>query len=212
MQNTTIDKRLKGLYLITDETLTPYDKIEEKLIPAFENGCKILQLRDKTSNPELLLQTALTIKTLCDKYNVTYIINDNIDLAKEVDADGVHIGRDDEELSLARRLLGKDKIIGVSCYGDVMLAKEMEHRGADYVAFGAFFNSSTKPNAKTINLGVMEEAKRLCRVPVCAIGGITTQNAGELIERKTDMLAVITDVWSHDIAQKSKQYESLFTL
>jgi thiamine-phosphate pyrophosphorylase len=207
-----MNKNLKGLYLITDETLTPYDTIKTQLIPAFENGCKIVQLRNKHSGEEELLQTALKIKALCDEYNITYIINDNIDLVREIDADGVHIGRDDEELSLARRLLGKKKIIGVSCYGDVMLAKEMEHRGADYVAFGAFFTSSTKPNAPTINIDVMRQAKKLLRIPSCAIGGITLDNAPELISRDADMLAVISDVWQHDIATQCKQYESLFSL
>ncbi len=202
---------MKGLYVITDETLTPYGEIEACLRPALENGARLVQLRDKSRDDESLLQTALTIKTLCEEYDATFIINDRVDLANEVDADGLHIGRDDEEFDLARRILGKKKIIGVSCYGDIFRAKEFEHRGADYVAFGAFFTSATKPDAPTINTTLLADAKRMLKIPVCAIGGITAENAPTLLEKGADMLAVISDVWkAKDIGARCHTYKELF--
>jgi thiamine-phosphate pyrophosphorylase len=202
---------MKGLYLITDETLTPYDRLDACLRPALENGAAIIQLRDKTSDEETLLRAALEIKNLCGKFDATFIINDHVDLVREIDADGLHIGRDDEEFELARRILGKQKLIGVSCYGDIFRAKEFEHRGADYVAFGAFFASSTKPNAPTISASLLADAKRMLKIPVCAIGGITAENAPILLEQGADMLAVISDIWkAGDIGGRCRAYKELF--
>jgi len=202
---------MRGLYLITDETLTPYDRIESYLRPALEGGAGFIQLRDKSLDDESLLQTALTIKSLCKEYNATFIINDRVDLANEVDADGLHIGRDDEEFDLARRILGKKKIIGVSCYGDIFRAKEFEHRGADYVAFGSFFASKTKPEAPTIKTDILKDAKRMLNIPVCAIGGITAENAPLLLENGADMLAVISDVWkAKEIRTRCTTYKEYF--
>ena len=202
---------LRGLYLITDETLTPYERIEEYLIPAFEGGTRILQLRDKHLDDEALFPVAERIQALCREFGVTFIINDRIDLANELNADGLHIGRDDEGYELARRILGRKKIIGVSCYGDLFRAKEMEHKGADYVAFGSFFTSSTKPQAPTISSSLMGEAKRMIRIPVCGIGGITAENASLLANQGADMLAVISDVWcAPDIKARCELLSGLF--
>lgn len=202
---------MRGLYLITDEKLTPYDRLEEYLIPALKNGAKLIQLRDKNMSDEALEPIALKIKKLCHDHNALFIVNDRIDLANEVDADGLHIGRDDEEFSLARRILGKKKLIGVSCYGDIFRAKEFEHRGADYVAFGSFFPSATKPDAPTIKADLLLDAKRMLKIPVCAIGGITAENAGELIQKGADMTAVISDVWqAEDIGARCQAYKDLF--
>ena len=202
---------MRGLYLITDETLTPYDRLDACIRPALANGAKIIQLRDKSSNEETLLRAALEIKALCREFDATFIVNDHVDLAREVDADGLHIGRDDEEFELARRIMGKRKIIGVSCYGDIFRAKEFEHRGADYVAFGAFFASATKPHAPTIQAGLLADAKRMLRIPVCAIGGITVENAPVLLDQGADMLAVISDVWkAEEIGARCHAYKELF--
>jgi len=204
-------KPLAGLYLITDETLTPYDRIETYLIPAFRGGARILQLRDKSLDDEALFPVAQHIQALCQEFGVTFIINDRVDLANELDADGVHIGRDDEGYDLARRILGRKKIIGVSCYGDLFRAKELEHKGADYVAFGSFFASTTKPNAPTISPSLMGEAKRMLKLPVCGIGGITTENATLLASQGADMLAVISDIWkAPDIQARCELYQGLF--
>jgi len=202
---------MNGLYLITDETLTPYEKIEEYLTPALASSAKIVQFRDKNSNEKILLETSLKIKALCRKHGTLFIINDYVDLAKEIDADGVHIGRDDEEYEAARRVLGKKKIIGVTCYGDIFRAKELEHKGADYAAFGSFFASSTKPNAPVINIDVLKNAKKMLKIPICAIGGITAHNAPPLIEAGADMLAVISDVWkAENIAAQSAKFADFF--
>ncbi|MDQ1340309.1 MAG: thiamine-phosphate pyrophosphorylase [Campylobacterota bacterium] len=202
---------LKGLYLITDKKLSPYENIENYLIPALENGVKIVQFRDKESGEEELLRVSLKIKELCKKYNALFLINDFVDLAKEIDAGGVHIGKDDEECTLARRVLGKNKIIGVSCYGDVFRAKEFEHRGASYVAFGAFFASPTKPNAPTISINTLQSAKKLLKIPICAIGGITLENAPLLKNAGADMVAVISDILTaENIANRAKKYKEIF--
>lgn len=202
---------LKGLYLITDKKLSPYENIENYLTPALENGVKIVQFRDKDSDEEELLRVSLKIKGLCKKHNALFLINDFVDLAKEIDADGVHIGKDDEECALARRVLGKNKIIGVSCYGDIFRAKEFEHRGASYVAFGAFFVSPTKPNAPTININTLQSAKKLLKIPICAIGGITLENAPLLKNAGADMVAVISDILkAKDIGDRAKKYKEIF--
>lgn len=202
---------MRGLYLITDETLTPYDRLEEFLLPTLQNGARLVQLRDKTASDETLVEVAMQIKALCRRHHALFIVNDRIDLAREVDADGLHIGRDDEEFALARRVMGKNKLIGVSCYGDLFRAKEFEHRGADYVAFGSFFPSTTKPNAPTIHADLLMDAKRMLKIPVCAIGGITAENADGLIRRGADMTAVISDVWqADDIGARCRQYKELF--
>ena len=201
---------LRGLYVITDKKLTPYENIEEYVELALKGGARVVQFRDKSLNEEDLIKISLKIQTICKKYNRVFIINDNIDLAKEINADGVHIGENDNSLEEAQRVL-KGKIIGVSCYGDVMSAIEMEARGASYVAFGAFFASKTKPNAKTISKSILIEAKKQLNIPICAIGGIEIDSAKELVNLGADMLAVISDVWTNkDIENISMEYKKVF--
>ncbi len=201
---------LRGLYVITDEKLTPYENIEEYIESTLRGGARVVQFRDKSSSEEVLIKTSLKIKKLCKKYGRVFIINDNIELAKEIDADGVHIGMDDNSLEEAKKIL-KDKIIGISCYGDVMRAIEMEARGANYVAFGTFFASKTKPNAKVISKSILIEAKKQLNVPICAIGGIEINSARELVNLGSDMLAIISDVWTNrDIENISMEYKKVF--
>lgn len=130
-------------------------------------------------------------------------------LAKAIDADGVHIGGDDTPIGVARKILGDKKIIGVSCYGDIEAAKKAAKEGADYVAFGSFFSSKTKPNAKKADIGVLKEAKKL-GVPVCAIGGIEAANADTLINAGADMLAVISALWSGDVERNALDFCGAF--
>jgi len=201
---------MRGLYLITDEKLTPYDQIEKQITPLLPYTA-ILQFRDKNSSDALKESTAKKLHTLCKLHQTRFLINDDVDLARHINADGVHIGRDDEDMIMARRILGPDKVIGVSCYGDLFRAKEMEHRGANYVAFGACFASITKPHAPTISLEVIKEAKRLLNLPIWTIGGITLENAPQLIEQGSDLCAVISDIWcAKSPILRAQAYHSLF--
>ena len=153
--------KLSGLYVITDEKLTPYenDQILKKVEKALKGGAKIVQLRDKTKTDENLISYATALKKLSHKYGAIFIINDRVELALKVDEDGVHLGKEDLSITFARKIL-KDKIIGISCYGDLKRAKEMEALSANYVAFGSFFPSPTKPSAEIVDKRIILEAKK----------------------------------------------------
>ncbi len=201
--------KLEGLYAITDEKLTPYKHIQEYIASAIKGGAAIVQLRDKTKSDEELYGVAKKIKKICKKNKVIFVLDDRVVLAKALNADGVHIGGDDTPIELAREILGSKKIIGVSCYGDIDRAKEAVKKGADYVAFGSFFPSKTKPHAKVVDKSILIEAKRL-GVPVCAIGGIELSNAKELINCGADMLAVINSLWSKNVKKNALAYKDMF--
>lgn len=205
-------KMLKGLYAITDQVLTPYSngKIFELVELALRNGAKILQLRDKTTPTETLLPISQELKLLCHDYDALFIINDRLDLAKEVKADGVHIGKEDISLEVAKAEFTKG-IIGVSCYGDLSRAQRAEALGADYVAFGSFYPSPTKPQSEVISKDILRKAKEILKIPICAIGGITLERAEELITLGADMLAVVSDLWCHtSVEARARAYREIF--
>lgn len=203
---------LRGLYVITDERLTPYDgdQILQKITSALRGGAKLVQLRDKTKKDEELVEIAIKIKEICHNFEAFFIVNDRPGLAKLVDADGIHIGRDDLPIEIVRREL-PDKIVGVSCYGDIKRAIEVQNKGADYVAFGSLFPSPTKPQSEVIPLEILKEARNLLDIPICAIGGITLDKAEEIIKSGAQMIAVISDIWlASDIEKRAREYEILF--
>ncbi|PMP64584.1 MAG: thiamine phosphate synthase [Caldimicrobium thiodismutans] len=203
---------LAGLYVITDEKLTPYSggKIFEFVEKALKGGARFVQLRDKSNKEEELFNLSLELKKLCHRYGAFFIINDRVSLAKEVEADGVHLGKEDEPLEEAIKKL-KGKIIGVSCYGSLERAKWAESLGVSYVAFGSFFPSPTKPESQLVPLDLISKAKRELKIPICAIGGITLERAEELIKLGADILAVISDIWlAEDIEKRAKGYTQLF--
>jgi len=205
---------LKGLYVITDERLTPYEngKIFTMVELALKGGARIVQLRDKHSSEDVILEVGKRLKELCNAYGATFILNDRLELCEVLGADGVHLGKDDFDFKKARGLL-KNKVLGVSCYGDIERAVEAEKIGADYVAFGSFFPSPTKPEAKVIPISVIPEAKKRLKIPVCAIGGITLERAKKLINLGVDMIAVISDIWkAEDIEARARAYSKLFNL
>jgi thiamine-phosphate pyrophosphorylase len=203
-------KELKGLYIITDEHLTPYENIEYYLTPPLEMGANIVQLRDKTHRAEELIDIAQRIQKLCKIYKSIFIINDNLELAKAVNADGIHIGKSDMPIKEVKKHL-PHKIIGVSCYNDIRRAERMEKQGASYVAFGSFFPSPTKPQSPVIEKTILGQAKNLLSVPLCAIGGITAENAQELIDSGADMIAVIDDLFGHgDVEKRVLRYKKLW--
>lgn len=201
--------RLRGLYAITDEYLTPYEEIESYVRKAIKGGARVVQLRDKTRSDEELYGVAMKIKKICQKHKTLFVLDDRVVLAKAIKADGVHIGGDDTPIEVARKILGRKKIIGVSCYGDIQRAREAVEKGADYVAFGSFFVSKTKPHAKVVDKSVLGAAKKL-GVPVCAIGGIDATNAKELVEAGADMISVISSLWSGDVLSNAKKLNKAF--
>ena len=188
--------KLKGLYAITDERLIAEENFSQTVEAALQGGASIIQYRDKSSDQNKRLQQASTLNTLCKKYQALCIINDDIELARTVNANGVHLGKDDALIAQARQTLGTEAIIGISCYNDLDLAIAAEQNSADYVAFGAMFSSSTKPEASDASLTLISEAKQKLSIPVCAIGGITDKNIDQLIRHEIDMTAVINSLFS----------------
>ena len=188
---------LKGLYVITDKKLIPRDMFIETVEKAIRGGPKIIQLREKDTPEEDIIRLGKELLKITRKYGIPLIINDSPKLAREIGADGVHLGKDDPEISEARSILGDEAIIGVSCYGDIERGLLAEMEGADYVAFGTPFFTPTKPDRKSTPFEVLREAKRrITKIPVFAIGGITKENAQSILETGVDGLAVITAVFS----------------
>ncbi len=212
---TTPDKlkdKLKGLYAITDERLITEEDFRQKVELALLGGSKIIQYRDKSSNQKKRLQQASTLRSICEQYQALCIINDDIELSKAVNAHGVHLGKDDVSLTKARQALGNDAIIGVSCYNDLSLAIDAEKNSADYVAFGAMFSSSTKPEAINADIDIISNAKQQLSIPVCAIGGITDKNIQLLIQQGVDMAAVISILFaSNDIKDTADSLSKHFS-
>ncbi|HYN53589.1 MAG TPA: thiamine phosphate synthase, partial [Methylotenera sp.] len=185
---------INGLYAVTpDEPDT--DLLLDKVKAALEGGINVLQYRNKAANHKLQTQQARAILPLCRQYQVPFIINDSIKLCLTLDADGVHLGGDDGNLVEARARLGSSKILGASCYNRFDLALEAQQAGADYVAFGACFASSTKPNAPVASLDLFKLAKSQLSIPAVAIGGITLENAALAIEAGASSIAVINAIF-----------------
>ncbi|MFA5137653.1 MAG: thiamine phosphate synthase [Elusimicrobiota bacterium] len=176
----------RGVYAVTDERLVPRGRFFETVEGVLREGVDVLQLRDKTSARAVRLETAKRLAALCRSHETLFIVNDDPSLALEVGAGGVHIGREDGSLEEARRVLGPAAVIGASCSGDVRRAVELAAGGADYVSFGRFFPSRTKPGAPGCPIEVLGQAKEAIRVPIVAIGGINAGNARELFEAGAD--------------------------
>lgn len=204
-------QRLRGLYIISDDKLTPNETIIEQITQALEGGAAIVQLRNKSGSDEEIKSLALQLQTLCKAYNALFILNDKIELAIELELDGLHIGKSDHHRFKEIRQKFKG-IIGVSCYDSISFAKEFEAMGADYVAFGSFFHSPTKPNSNIIPLEVLARAKKELTIPICAIGGLNTSNIQEVMHYQPDMVCVINDIWStNTIKEQSQHYAQLYT-
>ena len=203
--------KLKGLYAITDEKLITRQRFSEAVELALQGGARIIQYRDKSDNPQKRFQQASKLCTLCEQYQAVSIINDDIELTKAVNADGVHLGKADVSLTQARQILGDNAIIGISCYNDLTLAIEAEKNTANYVAFGAIFSSPTKPNANIAGLDIISKAKQQLSIPVCTIGGITNKNIQQIIQNGADMAAVINSLFSvDDIKHTAKELSGHF--
>lgn len=204
---------LHGLYVITDWEIAQQasQPIEAMVELALAGGARIIQYRNKHTTPSVHKREASTLARLCQHYGVTFLINDDVELAMHVDADGVHLGQTDLTLSKARQQLGQEKIIGITCHNDLSLAQKAQDESADYVAFGRFFPSLSKPNASMATMNTLAQAKQLLSVPLCAIGGITPANAPQLINHGANMVAVIHAVLAAtDIKQTANRFAKLF--
>ena len=188
-------RRLQGLYAITPQTMDTHALVA-KVAAALDGGAAAVQYRSKDLDPATREAQARALARVLAARGGVYIVNDDPVLAKAVGADGVHIGADDASIDAARELLGPERLVGVSCYDDLGRAERAVAQGADYIAFGSFFASPTKPHARRADLALLSRA-RLLGVPVVAIGGITAQNARALVDAGADAVAVISDVFDH---------------
>jgi thiamine-phosphate pyrophosphorylase len=207
---TKTGRTIRGLYAVT-----PDDADTARLIirvrAALEGGAAVLQYRNKSADRALRHKQAGALAILCRQHGVPFIINDHLELALEVGADGLHLGADDGDIAAARRALGADRLLGASCYNRFELALSARDAGADHVAFGAAFVSPTKPDAVHAPLALYRRAQAELGLPVVAIGGITADNAADIITAGADAIAVITSLFgSADIAATARHLRSLF--
>ncbi len=205
--------KLRGLYAITDSEL-----LKGKLLPyveaALKGGATLLQYRDKSSDEARRLREAEALRELCNRYGAALIINDDAELAARLGV-GLHLGQGDGSLSVARALLGRKAIIGGTCHAQLELAEAAAKEGASYVAFGRFFNSTTKPGAPAADAELLTAAKARINLPIVAIGGVTLDNAPELIAHGASMVAVVHGLFGADSAaeveRRARAFSALFT-
>jgi len=195
---------LKGLYVITDEHLTPDVSVVSQVKIALETGVKIIQYRNKNDTDNDVEKICIQLQQLCSLHGATFIIDDRPHLAQKINADGLHIGKDDITLCEARDIFPKG-IIGVSCYGSIRKALEAQSDGANYVAFGSFFPSPTKPHSGIVSMSVLEKANKELVIPICAIGGINRINIHEISAHKPDMISIVSAIWEGDIKHNITQ-------
>ena len=200
---------LRGLYAITPDGLAE-EVLLARVEAALRGGARLLQYRDKQSTPSQRERMAPKLCALCHRYGTGFIVNDDLVLALSVDADGVHLGGSDGDLAAARQALGPGKLLGASCYADFGLARAAVAAGADYVAFGAVYPSPTKPQALRAPLDLFVRCRAELKIPACAIGGITLDNAAPLVAAGADLLAVITDLFAApDIESQARAFQTL---
>jgi len=200
----------RGLYAVTDSELSGTTLVQY-VAQAIQGGAVMIQYRDKSTDAGQRLWQANDLQMLCQSLRVPLIINDDIELAVQCRAAGVHLGKDDATIEQARALLGEQAIIGVSCYASLTLALAAQAAGADYVAFGSFFASPTKPDAVRADLELLRAARAALSIPIAAIGGITPDNGRALVDAGADLLAVVSGVFSAaDISAAARGYAVLF--
>lgn len=201
----------RGIYAVTPEHRSGAD-LTAAVASAVEYGVRAVQYRDKSADLERRRRDAEALLEVCRVRNVPLIINDDVDLVLAAGADGVHLGRDDEALAAARSRLGDDAIIGVSCYDEPDRALAAARNGADYVAFGSFFPSVTKPGAVRATTELVATSRPYIEVPIVAIGGITVENARPLLDSGVDLLAVVSSIFgAADIGPATRRLDRLFS-
>lgn len=202
---------VKGLYAVTPDILDTAE-LAAKVEAALAGGASVVQYRNKAAGGDLRVAQARSLQALCRAKGVPLVINDDLELAAEIDAPGLHLGKDDASLQEARALMGPEKLLGASCYNHVDSAITAIRAGADYVAFGSFFPSTVKPGAVHAPVSLLREAKQRIGVPIVAIGGITLDNAPQLISAGADAVAVISALFSApDICVAAVRFSRLFS-
>ncbi len=202
---------LRGLYAITPE-LADTGELLDGVRRALQGGTKLVQYRNKSLDAARRCEQAGALLALCREFRVPLIINDDLALALAIGAHGAHLGREDGDLAAARAALGPDRLLGVSCYDELERAREAQRIGADYAAFGSFFASATKPGAVRAPLELLGQARRELALPLAAIGGITLENAPQLVGAGASLLAVISDLFeAPDIKARAAAYAAVFS-
>ena len=209
---------IAGLYAITPD-LADTELLCQMVEASILGGARIVQYRNKVADDKLRIQQSSALLDICRKNQVPLIINDHVELCLAIDADGVHIGGDDGNIADFKQIIGEDRILGISCYGEFSRAEAAKKAGADYVAFGACFASSTKPNAPRAELSLFNQVKPL-NIPSVAIGGITLQNAHLVKQAGADAIAVIGELFkqAHDketvakVKATAEHFSSIFKL
>ena len=202
---------ISKLYAITDSQLLPGDTLFSAVADALKGGCKLVQYRDKSTDQARRLFEAKSLVALCNQYQAQLLINDDVELAKNSNAHGVHLGQDDTNPVAARIILGNRAIIGVTCHDSLALAQQAIKDTANYIAFGRFFPSSTKPGASHAPISLISEARsKFANTPIVVIGGITLDNGRQLLDAGADMLAVCHSLFSaDDITAQAKKFIDL---
>jgi thiamine-phosphate pyrophosphorylase len=181
-------KKISGIYAITPNKALDLKLVEQAIE---QHQINTLQYRHKTTDALIKLNEAKQLQQLCLRHNTLFIINDDINLAEKKHADGVHLGKNDSSIQYARQRLGGNAIIGMSCYDDINLAKQAQDQGVNYVAFGALFPSSTKPNAINCSLDTITQAKQVLNIPIVGIGGVNFKNQQQAFDAGCDAVAMI---------------------
>lgn len=192
-----------SLYLVTDKS-EDIEKFLKTIEESIKGGVSIVQIREKTAETLDFYNLALKVKKITTKYNVPLIVNDRVDVALAIDADGVHVGQSDMPCDVTRKLIGKDKILGVSA-STISEAKKAQEDGADYIGTGAVFSTATKDDAPSITKQDLKEIVDTIDIPVVAIGGINHENASELIETGISGLSVVSAIMNADNPKKASE-------
>jgi thiamine-phosphate pyrophosphorylase len=202
------------LYAITDPQLLPGDTLFAGVAAALKGGCKLVQYRDKSDDHARRLFEAKKLLVLCNQYQAQLLINDDVSLAREVGAHGVHLGQDDTNPVAARIILGNKAIIGVTCHDSLDLARTAIKDSANYIAFGRFFSSNTKPDARPAPITLISNARKVFgTIPIVVIGGITLDNGKQLLDAGADMLAVCHSLFSaDDVTAQARKFIELKTI
>ena len=192
-----------SLYLVTDNS-EDVERFLKTIEEGIKGGVSVVQIREKTADTLDFYNLALKVKEITTKYDVPLIINDRVDVAMAIDADGVHVGQSDMPCDVTRKLIGSDKILGVSA-ATIEEAKKAEKDGADYIGTGAVFTTATKDNAPSVTKEELKEIVESINIPVVAIGGINLENAHELVDTGIAGLSVVSAIMSSDNPKKSSQ-------
>lgn len=204
---------LRGLYAITDNALLAEGRLLPYVEAALQGGARLVQYRDKSQDASRRQDEAAALAELCRQHDAQLIINDDLPLARQLGV-GLHLGQEDGSLAAARADLGADAILGGTCHASLELAEVAAAAGASYLAFGRFFASSTKPDAPPASLDVLDQARSRFSLPLCAIGGVTLDNAPRLLTHGVDLLAVVHTLFSAasagEVERRARAFARLF--